>query len=194
MDDTSISLLDRVRHSSDSESWDRLAAIYTPVLQGWLRRYGLQQSDLEDLTQDVLIVVARETPHFEHTGRPGAFRSWLRKVVVNRLRDFWRSQKKIPQATGETDFLKQVDALEDPESELSRIWDREHDDHVLRQALAQSRSKFTPNTWLAMERLVFDGAAPVEVAKELDMTVNAVLIAKSRALSHLRQVMKGLVD
>ena len=194
MDDTSISLLDRVRLHSDSESWEKLSAIYTPVLHAWLRRYGLQSSDVDDLTQDVLVVIAREMASFEHTGHPGAFRGWLRTVLVHRLRNFWRSQKKLPSAKGGSDFLKEIDELEDPASALSHMWNRQHDDQVLRQALEQSKSKFTPNTWVAFQRLVIDGAKAAEVATELGMSVNAVLIAKSRALGHLKQVTQGLID
>ena len=194
MDDTSISLLDRIRLHSDSESWEKLAAIYTPVLHAWLRRYELQPSDADDLTQDVLVVVAREAKSFEHSGRPGAFRSWLRTILVHRLRNFWRAQKRLPSAKGGSDFLKEIDELEDPNSALSHVWDRQHDDQVLRQALEQSKSKFTPNTWVAFQRLVFDGVKVAEVATELGMSANAVLVAKSRALSHLKQVTQGLID
>ncbi len=194
MDETSISLLDRVCRHSDSESWSKLAAIYTPVLHAWLRRYDLQTSDAEDLVQEVLVVVSREMTDFQHSGRPGAFRSWLRTVLVHRLRNFWRARQRRPSAKGGSDFLQELDQLEDPNSALSHLWDRQHDDQVLREALEQSKSKFTPNTWLAFQRVVLDGAKAADVARELGISANAVLIAKSRTLSHLKQVTRGLVD
>jgi RNA polymerase sigma-70 factor (ECF subfamily) len=82
MDKTSLSLLQRVCDESDSESWQTLADLYTPLLQRWLRRYGLQSSDADDLVQDVLMAVAQDLPKFQHTGRSGAFRAWLRGIVA----------------------------------------------------------------------------------------------------------------
>ena len=90
---TSVSLLDRACNGSGPESWTRLASIYTPLLQVWLRKYALQPSDVDDLVQDVLVTVSRELPTFEHSGRTGAFRSWLRMILVHRLQNFWRSRQ-----------------------------------------------------------------------------------------------------
>ena len=55
-------------------------------------------------------------------------------------------------------------------------------------------SHFEPTTLLAFRRMVFEGAKAVEVAAELGISVNAVLLAKSRVLSRLRQEVQGLTD
>ncbi len=72
MDETSLSLLDRARQVSDSESWNHLVELYAPLLRNWLRRYQVQDSDAEDIVQEVLAVVARELPAFQHSDRAGA--------------------------------------------------------------------------------------------------------------------------
>ena len=194
MNQTSISLLDRVCRDPDSESWQRLVAIYTPALRAWLSRYDLQASDADDLVQEVLIVVSREVAQFEHNGRQGAFRNWLRTILVHRLRNFWRSSGRQPTTPGGTGFLQELDQLADPGSEVSRLFDRQHDDHVLRKILDQSLSRFTESTWLAFRRIAFEGQKAAEVAAELGISVNAVLVAKSRVLSHLKQEARGLID
>ncbi|MBV8556257.1 MAG: sigma-70 family RNA polymerase sigma factor, partial [Planctomycetaceae bacterium] len=74
MSDTSPSLLERLHDQSDSEAWERMVAIYTPLIRGWLQRYNLSGADADDLTQDVLGVVVRELPSFRHNQRRGAFR------------------------------------------------------------------------------------------------------------------------
>ena len=43
----------------------------------------LQAADADDLTQQVLTVVVRKLPAFRHSGRPGAFRAWLRAITVS---------------------------------------------------------------------------------------------------------------
>jgi len=84
--------------------------------------------------------------------------------------------------------------LDDPASETSQIWNREHDRHVLRQLLALVEPHFAPNTWKAFCRVALDGARADVVARELEISLNAVFIAKSRVLSRLRQEAEGLVD
>src|SRR5690348_14344538 len=101
---TPISLLERLRLQPDEASWKRLVDLYTPLIHNWLRRYSLPASDSDDLTQEVLQVLIRELPHFQHDLRPGAFRRWLRNVTVNRLRMFWRERRLRPTATGDSDF------------------------------------------------------------------------------------------
>src|SRR5262245_7996724 len=105
MSDTSVSLLERLRDRPDGLSWQRLVDLYTPLIRAWLHRDLLPAADADDLVQEVLAVVVRELPHFEHSRRSGAFRSWLRGVTVHRLRDFWRQRHYRPEATGDSNFL-----------------------------------------------------------------------------------------
>ena len=194
MNETSLSLLNRLRRAPESESWNRLVALYAPLLRAWLRKYDVQASDADDLVQEVLLAVSKDLSKFEHAGQPGAFRGWLKAILVNRLRKFWRSRDRRPQARGDSDIDAKLAQLDDPASEMSQIWNREHDQYVLRQLLALAEPHFAPNTWKAFCRVALDGARPDIVAKELEISLNAVCIAKSRVLSRLRQESEGLIE
>jgi RNA polymerase sigma-70 factor (ECF subfamily) len=183
---TSPSLLDQAR-GRRAEAWDRLVGLYTPLLESWLTAAGLQPADRDDLTQRVLEVLVRRLPDFEHSGRPGAFRAWLRGITVNLLREFWRTRPE-PEAGS------RIEQLSDPDAELSRQWDEQHDRHVLQALMELVRPEFTAATWQAFRRQALDGAPARAVADELGLSVNAVLIAKSRVLARLRQEARGLVD
>ncbi len=193
-ENTSLSLLDKLIRKPDSESWTRLTDIYTPLLRRWLGRYGIQSSDMDDLVQEVLLTVSRELPAFEHSERPGAFRSWLQAILVHRLRNFWRSRQYRPVATGDSDLMRQLDQLADPNSALSRIWNQQHDQHVIDRLLELIQPKIAPKTWEAFRRRSIEGVAANVVARELGMSVEAVYGAKSRVLKMLRQEAQGLVD
>ena len=194
MSDTSLSLVERLRLRPDAESWRQLVDLYTPLIHRWLRRHAAPAADADDLTQEVMIVVVRELPQFHHNQQRGAFRNWLRTITVNRLRVLWRSRQSRPLATGDSDFLKMLDELEDPNSGLSRLWDQQHDQHVARRLMELVEPQFEPSTWRAFRRVALDGVKAAVVAAELGMSVNAVLLAKSRVLSRLRQEMQGLTD
>jgi RNA polymerase sigma-70 factor (ECF subfamily) len=194
MSDTSISLLERLRSRPDNDSWQRLIGLYTPLLHGCLRRYGLQSSDMEDLVQDVLTVVVRELPQFQHNQRPGAFRRWLRTILVHRLRNFWRARQGRPLASGDRDLAQMLDQLQDPDSGLSRLWDEEHDRHVIQRLLAAIEPDFTASSWQAFRRVALEGKDEETVAAELGLSLHAVFVAKSRVLCRLRREANGLID
>lgn len=194
MNSTSISLLYRLQQTDDSTNWNRLVELYAPLLRGWLRRYDVQASDADDLIQEVLMAVSKDLESFDHNGRPGAFRSWLRTILVHRLRNFWRARGRRPQACGDSDIDRRLDQLEDPTSEMSEIWNQQHDSFVAGQLLSLTQPSFEPSTWKAFCRVTLDGVRPDVVAKELGISLNAVFIAKSRVLSRLRQEAEGLVE
>jgi RNA polymerase sigma-70 factor (ECF subfamily) len=192
--DTSVSLLDRLRQGPDGDDWRRLVDLYTPLIRGWLRRHGLPPQEADDLVQEVLAVVVRRLPDFRREERTGAFRRWLRTIAVNCVRDFWKRQRTRPRATGDSDFLRVLEQLEDPDSALSRLWDEEHDRHVMQRLLEMIRPQFTAPTWRAFQRVALEGVPPDQVATELGLSVNAVFIAKSRVLCRLHQEGAGLID
>ncbi len=64
----------------------------------------------------------------------------------------------------------------------------------MRRLLEDLKSEFEPRTWAAFERFALEGRPADEVATELQMTQNAVFIAKSRVLARLRQESHGLLD
>jgi RNA polymerase sigma-70 factor (ECF subfamily) len=188
--ETSLSLLERLRLSPDGSAWQRLVDLYTPLIHSWLRRHAVQSADVDDLTQEVLRCVVRALPEFEHDLRRGAFRRWLRTITVNQLRSFWRHRR--PEVTG--DAAEWLDQLEDPSSNLSRLWDEEHDRHVLRRLLQLIELDFEPSTWNAFRMLVLEGRSAADAASALGISANAARIAKSRVLARLRQESDGLIE
>jgi RNA polymerase sigma-70 factor (ECF subfamily) len=164
------------------------------LIRAWLRKYDVQDSDADDLVQEVLLTVSKDLSEFDHSGQPGAFRAWLKAILVNRLRSFWRARDRRPQPRGDSDIADRLAELDDPASEMSLIWNRQHDQYVLRQLLALAEPHFTSNTWHAFRRVALDGASADVVAQELEISLNAVFIAKSRVLSRLRQEAEGLIE
>jgi RNA polymerase sigma-70 factor (ECF subfamily) len=184
---TSVSLLEQVRDPANAGAWPTLVGVYTPVLHAWLSAAGLQSADRDDITQRVLEVLVRRLPEFRHNGRTGAFRAWLRGMTANFLKEFWRGRP-----TPTTDSV--LEQLSDPDGRLSRIWDRQHDQHVYQSLAALVRREVTETTWLAFHRTAIEDKPAKEVAVELGLSVNAVLIARSRVLTRLRKLAAELLD
>lgn len=194
MSETSISLLDALQQSPNEIAWQRLVQVYSPLIRAWLKRHATADHDVDDLVQEVLAVVIRRLPEFDRQPRTGSFRCWLRTITVNCLRDFWRAKRFRPRATGDSQFQQTLEELADSDSGLSRVWDEEHDRIVTERLLELSKPHFSDKTWQAFKRLTIHEQTADQVARDLDMTVNAVFIAKSRVLSRLRQEGRGLLD
>jgi RNA polymerase sigma factor (sigma-70 family) len=147
-----------------------------------------------DVTQDVMTKLVSELPRFEHGGRAGAFRTWLRAVTVNSAREHWRKARRQPRGTGDTEAHVLLDELASDYSQAARQWDREHEEHVLRALMDRIRGEFDPQSVRAFECVTVRGLSAAEAAAELGMSPGAVYVAKSRVLRRLREEAAGLID
>jgi RNA polymerase sigma-70 factor (ECF subfamily) len=193
MDQTNPSLLVRACAGAE-QAWQTLSGVYRPLIRNLLRSCGVVPQDVEDLTQEVMVKLVKDLPGFRHNGRPGAFRTWLRTVTCNCAHEMWRNRRMRPQAPGDSEFQRLVEELEQPDSDLSRRWDRDHDAHVLRSLLEELASEFEPTTLQAFRQLTLEGATPQQVAEATGMNVGAVYVAKSRVLRRLREEAAQLLD
>src|SRR5438094_6344454 len=66
---TSLSLLARVKARQEA-AWERLVALYGPLVYSWCLRAGLQPADAADVGQDVFTAVLRNIASFRRD-RPG---------------------------------------------------------------------------------------------------------------------------
>src|SRR5262249_34984874 len=80
--------------------------------------------DLEDLSQDILLSVVKHLPAFQHSGRRGAFRCWLRTIVCSRTADYWRALDAATPASGGSGAAAPPQPIEGPGSERNRAWGR----------------------------------------------------------------------
>lgn len=194
MENTSLTLLARLQQAGDTEAWQRLYELYQPLIIVWLKKYDVQHSDADDLAQEVLATISKDLVSFSHNGRMGAFRTWLRAILVNRLRTFWRDRDRRPLTLGGSSIEERLAQFEDPASAMSQLWDRQHDLHVLNRLLELSRPKFSAETWEVFMRVAINGERADLVAAETGISLNAVFVAKSRVLSKLRDDAAGLVE
>lgn len=191
-DVTSVSLLYRVRDANDSASWNEFASLYGKMIRGWLRAQCIHANDADDLVQDVMTFVHREISQFDHNGRIGAFRNWLRQVTVNRMRSFWRDRSRS--LRDGPDIGRLADQLADDRSGVSRVWRDEYDRYVIDHILSLAERQFRPQTIAAFRQIVLEERPASDVAEELGISVGAVRVAQSRVLTALRRLGEGLID
>ncbi len=187
-DGTSLSMLARLQQR-DAGAWQRLVALYRPLVRHWCTLAGVEGGDAEDVAQEVFLAVSASLQQFERQGQ-GSFRAWLRGITRHKLLDHFRRGQRHPEAVGGTAALQRLHALPetaDPAADASEMSD------LYRRAVDLIRSAFEERTFQAFWAATVDGRPTDVVADELGMTAVAVRIAKSRVLARLRQELGELL-
>jgi RNA polymerase sigma-70 factor (ECF subfamily) len=195
--ETSLSLLGLLRENEPA-AWDRLVALYSPLIYYWCRGMGIAEQEMPDLFQDVFQSVARGIPYFRREPSSGTFRGWLRVVTRNKVHDYYRKARHEPRAAGGTQAQVRLLHLADPvgsdggAEEGQETADQSAYRELFRRALTLVRPHFQEQTWQAFWRVTIEGKSAQEAADELSMTPGAVRVAKSRVLQRLRQELGDL--
>jgi RNA polymerase sigma-70 factor (ECF subfamily) len=159
-----------------------------------LREFDLQDQDAEDITQNVMEAVFRKIGTFSHRHRVGSFRNWLRKLTSSRVMDFYRDQgRQRSRGLGEKN-QELIDQLADENSEISIIWNRQHDRYLVSQLIKLVEPCFSEKSLMIFKETFIQGKSITEVANERGMTENAVSVVKSRVLSAIRTAGLGLIE
>src|SRR5262249_40142347 len=137
---TRVTLLLRLRDRTDREAWGRFVDLYGPLVYGLARRHGLSDADAADRVQEVLFAVARGLETYDR--HRGPFRRWLYSVAMNKLRNFWKSDRKQPHLSDGA-----LAKLSDPVSQPDERWDREYKQRVLGAAMEKVRGEIDPTHW-----------------------------------------------
>ena len=103
---TTMELLDRVRQG-DAAALDRLFARHAAPLRRWaagrLPRDARELIDTDDVVQDALLQTFKRINEFEVRGAGGLL-AYLRRAVINRIRDELRRKSRHPPSTSLEDW------------------------------------------------------------------------------------------
>ena len=187
---TSETLLNRVRSPLDQEAWNEFVERYGRRIYGWCRQWGLQEADAEDVTQDVLLRLARKMGGFAYDPSR-SFRGWLRTLTHHAWSDFLECRKRPGAGSGDdevTRALEQVEARDD----LTRWLDEEFTRALFEEASARVRLRVQPHTWEAFRLTAVEGKSGAEVAALLGMQVATVFVARSKVQKMLQDEARRL--
>src|SRR5262245_53289818 len=124
---TSATLLARLRLvPADQAAWGEFTQRYGRKIYGWCRRWNLQDSDAEDVTQNVLLKLAAKMQSFVYDPTQ-SFRGWLKTVARNTWNDYCDSRARALATGGSqaVELLHTVEAREDLINRLGEEFDRE---------------------------------------------------------------------
>jgi len=188
---TGSALLLLLGNPTDAECWNAFVDRYAPTIYGWCRQRGLQEADAEDVTQEVLAQLVQKLRTFTYDPHKGTFRGWLKTLTHHAWCDYLEKRRRA--AGGQADYevvarLERLEAREELPTALAEVFDLE----LLAEAQARVQLTVSPRDWKIFQALAIEGRPGPAVARELAMTVTAVLMARSRVQKKLRQEIRRL--
>lgn len=179
MERTRSSLLGRVRDLDDSSGWVEFDGLYRPLLVRYARNRGLGATDAEEIAQQCIEVIVEKIQRFKKRAR---FRSWLRRIVDNKVKQFIRDRRKRVAAGDEV--LAELPCVR---GGLDEIWEHQWELAHLAYCMRRLRADFADHTLQAFELYVIQSLPVADIAELLGMTPNQIYMAKSRVIKRIRE-------
>lgn len=183
---TSVTLLGRLRQNpSDVGAWNEFVRRYGRRIYLWCRNWSLQDADAQDVTQNVLLEIAKKMRSFTYDPSR-SFRAWLKTLAHGAWCDFVASRRSRQPGSGDSavhDLLQAIPAPDD----FARQVEEQYDTELLEAATIQVRLRIQPQTWEIFRLLVYEEWSGAGVAALMNVNVATVYMAKSRVQKMLKE-------
>src|SRR5271155_1253381 len=159
---TRITLLGRLRATpNDPAVWSEFVDWYGRNIHSWCRAWGLQESDAQDVTQEVFLSLSSKMQSFCYNNK-GSFRAWLKTLTRRAWQAYAAKQRKAGRGSGDEaalEILNEVKAREDLTQRLEEAFDQE----LLKEASNLVQLRVEPHTWEAFHLLAVQGLSGADV-------------------------------
>ncbi len=188
---TDVSLLLRLRQDpTDQVAWANFVQRYGRRIYLWCRQWQLQEADAEDVTQNVLLILAQKLREFQYDPA-GSFRAWLKTVAHHAWGKYVAGQQRPGRGSGDSHvqgLLHSLESRDDLAAQLEAEFDRE----LLELAMLRVAQRVDTHTWRAFQLLALQGLSGADVAAQLAMPVGMVYVAKSRVQKMIQEEIRQL--
>jgi RNA polymerase sigma factor (sigma-70 family) len=188
---TSLTLIERVqKFPADPEAWDEFVRRYHPMIHAWCVKWGMQVSDADDVSQNVLVKLMGAMRRF-HYDPSRSFSGWLKTVTHNTWTDFCNDRRKEPgQIAAEISIAEGSAARIEFESQIENLFDRD----LFETAMHRVINRVKPVTWDCFRLMALEGLSGQVAGERLKIPVAHVFVAKNRVQKLLQEeirLMKG---
>ena len=149
----------------------------------WCLKWHLQDSDAEDVVQDVLVKLVAAIRKFQYDPSR-SFRAWLKTVTQHALSDFVASRRKDPGLTAAP--IDMIAESEEAKTDLEKRLEDAFDAEVLELAMHRVKKRVKPGTWDAFHLTAVEGLSGAAAGAKLNMPVAHVFVAKNRVQKMLQ--------
>lgn len=181
---TSPTLLRRLsRRERDEGAWRDFVDRYGVRIRAWCLNRKLSPTDADDVTQEVLLRLAKYMGKFDYDSSQ-SFRGWLRRVTENAVLNFAKSRSR--DAAGGSAILQQLNEVQAPQSLVERL-EEVFDLELLEEAMSRVSTRVNRQRWLAWKLTAQDGMPASEVAVRLEIPIATVYSSRFQVQEYIRQ-------
>jgi RNA polymerase sigma factor (sigma-70 family) len=189
--ETRLTLLGRLCSMPvDPGAWTEFVEWYGQKIYVWCRKWGLQEADAQDVTQEVFLKLSSRMQDFRYDPER-SFRAWLKTVSHHTWQDYLAKQRRPGQGSGGDGAwarLADVEARDDLQKWIVAAGDEE----LLKEAAVRVQLRVEPRTWDAFRLLALEGRSGAEAANILGMKVGTLFVARSKVQRMLREELARL--
>lgn len=190
MQTTQTDLLKAIRDSDNREAWGAFYNIYAPMIASFTRRLGVEPTDADDVSQDVMMIAQRSVRDGVFDPAKGRFRAWLYGIARKRSWAMRRARQRPTRAQsvphdGGIDLLGSVEDQSDAAERA--IWEQEWRYALLDEALRQLQSQYGKKALRAFELYGVQRLPVEQVANELGIGAASVYAYKNRVLCAIKK-------
>ncbi|MCA8987576.1 MAG: sigma-70 family RNA polymerase sigma factor [Planctomycetaceae bacterium] len=190
---TNVSLLLRIRQNErDPQAWRDFVGRYGRRIYEWCLNRKLQPVDAEDVTQNVLIKLARQLGTFEYQPEL-TFRGWLRRITENAVKDYFREIKAAKRNADLVNPLEELEGLPAQEDLATRLC-QEFDLELLEIAKQRVRQRVEEHRWEAWRLTAVERMDGQEVASQLKMQLPTVYSSRYQVQKLIAEEVEQLMS
>lgn len=179
--------------STTTEQWDAFYESYSRIIQRFAAACGMQDSDVDECSQEVWVAVVDGLNKFEHNPERARFRSWLYRIVSNKAADIVRTRTKhaaISLNDSNRSFALKDSGQAIQLKDLDAAWRNE----LLREALIRLKDSNRERDYNIFIRRTVKNNPAADVADQHEMTDGAVRVVDHRLRKQLQSILKSLTD
>ena len=185
---TSTTLLRDIAQDSQHARWNEFVMRYRPMMEAFMHE-RFPSIEADDIIQETLIALCKVLPSYRYApDEKGYFHNYLTGILRNKALHRLRKERQQKDRVAEWDA--RTSSRADPDDEQS--YREAIFELALRQFLADE--SIADRTKRIFERTAINGESPEAVAAAFKMKRHAVDQAKSRAMAHLKEIVKQLED
>jgi RNA polymerase sigma-70 factor (ECF subfamily) len=182
--ETRQSLIVRLKSEQNELAWRDFVCTYERFLDQLARRQGVPERHIPDVTQQILLTIARSIDGWKDDGNVASFRRWLSTVSRNVVIRFMARERKQAGGIGGSELLAQLQNVEDkPDEKYIQRYQHE----LVVWAAEQVRHEFLDTSWRAFWATVIEEQAVDKVAAELKVTPGSIYMSRSRIMARIRK-------
>lgn len=189
--ETRKSLIVRLKNEQNEFAWRDFVCSYEGFLNQLARRQGVPERHIPDVTQQILLSIAKSIDGWKDDGNAASFRRWLSTVSRNVVIRFMSRERKQAGGVGGSDLVAVLQNVVDkPDEQHVRKYEHE----LIVWVAEQVRHEFLESSWRAFWATVIDERSVDEVAVELGVTAGSIYMSRSRIMAKIRRKVAEVND